>query len=430
MIAPGSYPLRARCRAPPHAAPTVGDIVSQRAYSLVIYWSQRAAPLRHRRLHRRLLRALARRRPAAHRRAGAAAEVFSSAGTRCSSRATRSPSRPCGLPFSVHGPFTHAEFATTSKRQASRRARRAPPAHGGGRRAGRLALHRAPRPAPPAAALEPQGGRRAGALVRRAARPAGRSRPRGGRREHADRAPLALHGARRPRSARPGARARRGARRSYRHAGRGFRSRRRACATCTCTTTAAAATATGTPLGSGVVDFAPALGAARAAGATIALELTREADVVASLAYLSAHGLLLPPPSRSEPAPDPDDTPSDHRDRDAERLGSAAVPRDLEPFNGLRKHELEHVAHSLVETIAGRRRGGAGRRRRARHRALRGVRRHAGARQPRGGRGHHRQRRGVRPPHACSPACRRSSPRGRAPGRRSTASPATSPSTC
>ena len=48
------------------------------------------------------------------------------------------------------------------------------------------------------------------------------------------------------------------------------------------------------PLGSGVVDVAPVLAAARAAGATIALELTNEADVVASLAYLRAHDHLLP----------------------------------------------------------------------------------------------------------------------------------------
>jgi sugar phosphate isomerase/epimerase len=46
------------------------------------------------------------------------------------------------------------------------------------------------------------------------------------------------------------------------------------------------------PVGSGVVDAAPVLAAARAAGATIALELTNEADVLASLEYLRAHDLL------------------------------------------------------------------------------------------------------------------------------------------
>ena len=46
------------------------------------------------------------------------------------------------------------------------------------------------------------------------------------------------------------------------------------------------------PLGSGVVDAGPVLAAARAAGATIALELTNEADVLASLEYLRANELL------------------------------------------------------------------------------------------------------------------------------------------
>jgi sugar phosphate isomerase/epimerase len=46
------------------------------------------------------------------------------------------------------------------------------------------------------------------------------------------------------------------------------------------------------PVGSGVVDAAPVLAAARAAGATVALELTNEADVLASLEYLRAHDLL------------------------------------------------------------------------------------------------------------------------------------------
>ena len=45
-------------------------------------------------------------------------------------------------------------------------------------------------------------------------------------------------------------------------------------------------------VGSGVVDPGPVLAVARAAGATIALELTNEADVVASLEYLRAHDLL------------------------------------------------------------------------------------------------------------------------------------------
>lgn len=46
------------------------------------------------------------------------------------------------------------------------------------------------------------------------------------------------------------------------------------------------------PLGTGVVDAGPVLTAARAAGATIALEMTNEADVLASLAYLRANELL------------------------------------------------------------------------------------------------------------------------------------------
>ena len=46
------------------------------------------------------------------------------------------------------------------------------------------------------------------------------------------------------------------------------------------------------PLGTGVVDVAGVLGLARARGATIALELTNEADVLASLEYLRAHDLL------------------------------------------------------------------------------------------------------------------------------------------
>ena len=59
-------------------------------------------------------------------------------------------------------------------------------------------------------------------------------------------------------------------------------------------------------LGSGVVDFAPALREARAAGATIVLEHMREADVVASLRHLSELGLLLPEVAAA-PAADPDE---------------------------------------------------------------------------------------------------------------------------
>lgn len=47
-------------------------------------------------------------------------------------------------------------------------------------------------------------------------------------------------------------------------------------------------------LGAGVVDFAPALFEARATGATIVLEHMREADVQASLRHLKDKGLLTP----------------------------------------------------------------------------------------------------------------------------------------
>jgi sugar phosphate isomerase/epimerase len=47
-------------------------------------------------------------------------------------------------------------------------------------------------------------------------------------------------------------------------------------------------------LGAGVVDATPALAVARAAGATIVLEHMREVDVLASLEYLHARGLLHP----------------------------------------------------------------------------------------------------------------------------------------
>lgn len=46
------------------------------------------------------------------------------------------------------------------------------------------------------------------------------------------------------------------------------------------------------PLGTGVVDVAGVLGLARTRGATIALELTNEADVASSLEYLRANDLL------------------------------------------------------------------------------------------------------------------------------------------
>lgn len=46
------------------------------------------------------------------------------------------------------------------------------------------------------------------------------------------------------------------------------------------------------PLGTGTIDVAPVLEAARAAGATIVFELTCEEDVLSSLAYLRARGLL------------------------------------------------------------------------------------------------------------------------------------------
>jgi hypothetical protein len=41
-----------------------------------------------------------------------------------------------------------------------------------------------------------------------------------------------------------------------------------------------------------VVDVGPVLALARARGATVALELTNEADVLASLKYLRANDLL------------------------------------------------------------------------------------------------------------------------------------------
>jgi sugar phosphate isomerase/epimerase len=47
-------------------------------------------------------------------------------------------------------------------------------------------------------------------------------------------------------------------------------------------------------LGAGVIDVAPALAAARTAGATIVIEHMREADVLASLLHLRARGLLRP----------------------------------------------------------------------------------------------------------------------------------------
>ena len=46
------------------------------------------------------------------------------------------------------------------------------------------------------------------------------------------------------------------------------------------------------PLGRGVVDPRPVLAAARAAGATVILELTNEDDVRSSIAYLEAKGLV------------------------------------------------------------------------------------------------------------------------------------------
>ena len=46
------------------------------------------------------------------------------------------------------------------------------------------------------------------------------------------------------------------------------------------------------PLGSGTIDFAPVLEVARAAGATMVFELTCEADVISSLEHLRVRGLL------------------------------------------------------------------------------------------------------------------------------------------
>jgi sugar phosphate isomerase/epimerase len=46
------------------------------------------------------------------------------------------------------------------------------------------------------------------------------------------------------------------------------------------------------PLGTGVIDVAPALAKARAAGATLVLEHLTETDVIASLEHLRARGLL------------------------------------------------------------------------------------------------------------------------------------------
>ncbi len=49
------------------------------------------------------------------------------------------------------------------------------------------------------------------------------------------------------------------------------------------------------PLGSGVIDVAPAMAAARAANATMVLEHLNEADVLTSLEHLRARGLLSRP---------------------------------------------------------------------------------------------------------------------------------------
>jgi sugar phosphate isomerase/epimerase len=47
------------------------------------------------------------------------------------------------------------------------------------------------------------------------------------------------------------------------------------------------------PLGSGTIDIAPVIEVARAAGASMIFELSSEADVISSLDHLSARGLLL-----------------------------------------------------------------------------------------------------------------------------------------
>ena len=55
------------------------------------------------------------------------------------------------------------------------------------------------------------------------------------------------------------------------------------------------------PLGAGTVDVAPVLAAARAAGATIVFELASEADVISSLDHLRARGLLVQIEGGAEP---------------------------------------------------------------------------------------------------------------------------------
>jgi sugar phosphate isomerase/epimerase len=60
------------------------------------------------------------------------------------------------------------------------------------------------------------------------------------------------------------------------------------------------------PLGAGVIDFAPALREARAACATIVLEHVNEKDVQASFRHLKELGLLTPPPPGPSAPASPD----------------------------------------------------------------------------------------------------------------------------
>ena len=202
-----------------------------------------------------------------------------------------------GLPFSVHGPFTHFEFATTSngKHRAAvdlhRRHMEVAAELGAFLYIVHPDLHRRPRPWNPkiAAALE-----RSFDELRR---PAGRARPAPSP-SRTCRSP-STRTSRRPATSTCGALAWSSIPATPPSPARwpsGSTTRRPACATSISTTTPGSGDDDRhQPVGSGVVDAGPVLAAARAAGATIALELTNEADVLASLDYLRTHDLLVAP---------------------------------------------------------------------------------------------------------------------------------------
>ena len=146
--------------------------------------------------------------------------------------------------------------------------------------------------------------------------------------------------------------------------------------------------------GSGTIDIAPVLEVARAAGATMVFELTSEADVISSLDYLRARGLLAGRRRRCAAVT------AESVDRSDPVRERARFLSRIDPFRRTGARGAAAPRGVGRRTLRGQRGGGARRVRRSRHRALRRQGGDPRARPQRGADRRDQCWRGVRPPDA------------------------------